>query len=43
MGFGFEGFLSFRFVGRGLEGLGFPLVLEPPVYTACVFKSVFHF
>jgi hypothetical protein len=33
MGFGFEGLPGFGFVGLGLEGLGFPLVLEPLVYS----------
>lgn len=31
MGFGFEGLSGFRFVGLGLNGLGFSLVLEPLV------------
>jgi len=43
VGFGFEGLSSFRFVGLGLEGLGFPLVLEPLVYTTCIFRSACRF
>jgi hypothetical protein len=37
VGFGFEGLPGFRFVGLGLEGLGFPLVLEPLVYSRAPF------
>jgi hypothetical protein len=37
VGFGFEGLSGFGFVGLGLEGLGFPLVLEPLVYSRAPF------
>jgi len=37
MGFGFEGLPGFGFVGLGLEGLGFPLDLEPLVYSGAPF------
>jgi hypothetical protein len=42
MGFGFEGFSSFRFVGLGLEGLGFACFGASCVY-ACVFRGDFRF
>jgi len=37
VGFGFEGLSGFGFVGLGWEGLGFPLVLEPLVYSRAPF------